>query len=138
LSNELLVEYLPKYIAGAVQARSQPHPDRATYSRKLTKMDGNLDWAKPANQLECEIRAFSEWPKSHAHLAGKDVIITKAHVELSENGTQIAAPGMITVSDQKELLVQTGNGVLVIDNLKPAGGKEMTARAFLAGHPNIT
>lgn len=123
LSDTLLQENLPKYTSGSLKPRSQPHPDRATYSRKLTKDDGVLDLSKPAEQLEREIRAYKEWPKSTTTLAGKDVIITEAHVADS--------------AEPKDLSLKTGNGLLIIDKLKPAGGKEMTAQAFLAGHKHL-
>ncbi len=131
LSNDLLVEYLPRYIDGSVQARNQPHPDRATYSRKLTKLDGNLDWKKPAKQLEREVRAYYGWPGSRTMLSDKEVIITQAHV-VDKTGQ----PGQIKVED-RELIVFTGDKALSIDKLKPVGKNEMTAQAFLAGRPNI-
>src|SRR3989338_4374228 len=81
LSNSMLVEYLPRYISGKVKPRAQPHENRATYSRKLTKADGIIDWEKPAKQLEHEVRAYTSWPKSLTTLAGKEVILLKTHVE---------------------------------------------------------
>jgi len=130
LSDQLLKSDLPTYVAGKLPARAQPHPDRATYSRKLTKEDGLLDFRKSARQLEREVRAFIEWPKSHAKLADFDVIITKASV--TDNGGE---PGTVTVKD-KRLLINCGEGALVIEKLKPAGKSEMTAGAFLAGYSN--
>src|ERR1700741_1928229 len=133
LSNALLQEYIPKYIAGTVSPRQQSHPGRATYSRKLTKEDGIIDWNKPAAVLEREIRAFIEWPKSRTTFNGKDVIITKAHAVPSQ--PQSSKPGNIDIAEQiKEFGVITGSGTLWIDELKPAGKKEMPAKAFLAGY----
>lgn len=131
LSNELLVDYLPRYQNGELRPRSQPHPNRATYSRKLSKEDGLLDWTKPAEQLEREIRAFTSWPKSYTQLGDKDVIITKAHVV-----TTTMKPGEI-VATKKELLIGTSKGALAIDVLKPAGKAEMTVQGFLAGYKQL-
>ena len=79
LSHELLVRNLPKYIDG--QVKPAPQSDTAvSYSRKLTKADGQIDWHKPADEVEREIRAFLEWPKSRAKLGTTEVIITKAKV----------------------------------------------------------
>ncbi len=128
LSNLLLANYLPKYIIGDISPRNQPHPVRATYSRKLTKDDGIIDWFKPAEQIEREIRAFIDWPKSRANVGDKEVIITKAHVV-----DKMGSPGQQSV-ENKLLLVFTGEKALVIDKLKPAGKNEMTAQAFLAGN----
>lgn len=130
LSDQLLKSDLSAYVAGKLPARAQPHPDRATYSRKLTKEDGLLDFRKSARQLEREVRAFVEWPKSRTKLAGIDVIITKASV--SDNRGE---PGTVIVQD-KRLLINCAEGALVIKKLKPAGKSEMTAEAFLAGYSN--
>jgi methionyl-tRNA formyltransferase len=128
LSYTMLRTHLPAYVSGKLRPRSQPHPDRATYSRKLTKEDGIIDWEKPAEQLEREIRAFVEWPKSRSEVAGKEVVITKARV-VPEPG----APGNTEVRN-KELLVFCAEGALLIEKLKPAGKKEMNAQAFINGY----
>lgn len=131
LSNELLVEFLPRYASGEVQPKQQPHPNRATYSRKLTKQDGIIDWHKPAEVIEREIRAYAEWPKSRTTLAGREVIITKATVL-----DMTLAPEKV-IAENKQLIVGCGEGSLRIERLKPAGKQEMTAEAFLAGYSNL-
>lgn len=128
LSNELLKEFAPKYIAQEVQSHQQPHPNRATYSRKLTKEDGDIDWAKSAQEIEREIRAYSAWPKSRAKLAGRDVTITKARV-FPGHGT----PGEVRIID-KDMVVFCGADGLLIERLKPAGKNEMNAEAFINGY----
>lgn len=133
LSNELLGEYLPRYTAGKVQPRAQSHPERATYSRKLRKEDGVINWHKPAVQIEREIRAFLEWPRSRTTLAGKEVIITKAHAVPSEPVE--AKPGDVEyISDAKTIMISTASGSLCIDRLQPAGKKEIDAAAFINGY----
>ncbi len=104
-----------------------------SYSRKLTKEDGIIDWNKPAAVIEREIRAFIEWPKSRTTLGGKDVIITKAYAVPSQ--PMNAEPGDIDIVEQSKAFgIVTGKGTLWIDELKPAGKKEMPAKAFLAGY----
>ncbi|HRJ91420.1 MAG TPA: methionyl-tRNA formyltransferase [Candidatus Saccharibacteria bacterium] len=119
LSDTLLQEYVPPYLTGTLTPKAQPHPDRATYSRKLTKADGNINWDEPAQLIEQKIRAFQGWPQSRTRLGSVDVIITKAHVS----------------SSQTPLSVLCGDGnYLAIDFIKPAGKKEMPAEAFLRGY----
>lgn len=131
LSNELLVEFLPRYASGEVQPKQQPHTDRATYSRKLTKQDGIIDWHKPAEVIEREIRAYTEWPKSRTTLAGREVIITKATV------VDVPLAPEKVIAENKQLIVGCSEGSLRIERLKPAGKQEMTAEAFLAGYGNL-
>lgn len=128
LGSELLIEVLPDIANGSLKPHQQPHPDRATYCRLLTKEDGIIDWSKSAEQLEREIRAFAGWPKSRTILGDKEIIITKAEV-VDESGT----PGEIRASN-KEIIVYCAEKALKILKLKPAGKGEMTTEAFLAGN----
>ncbi len=136
LSNVLLKENIPKYLNGmsepVVQEVIQKKFDlKTSYTRKLTKQDGVIDWNKPAKQLAREVRAYLDWPKSKTKLGDIDVIITKAHIIEADNPK--LKPGEIE-SMTNSLVIQTGDGKLCIDNLKPVGKKEMVARAFLAGY----
>lgn len=133
LGADLLLEVLPDIFDGQVKPRQQPHPDRdASYTKLIKKADGLIDWSKPADRLEREIRAYAVWPGSRAQLAGRDVIITAAHSVPDDSpgrtaGRATAAAGLIRV--------ECGQGYLCIEKLKPAGKAEMTAKAFLAGNP---
>lgn len=142
LSDALLKKEVPRYLidgGGADQASLAStipdYPSEPSYSRKLTKEDGLLDFTKSAEVLERQIRAFIEWPKSRTTLGGKDVIITKAHsVPSSFSDT----PGDVDIiKDMGVLMIQCANGYLCVDMLKPAGKKEMTAKAFLAGYSHL-
>ena len=140
LSYELLRKQLPAYITGESttlidQADMHRHidsyPDTPSYSRKLTKADGLLDFTKSAKELEREIRAFHEWPKSRTRLAHKDVVILQAHVVDARDTSKKPGDAFI---DDKQLCVQTSDGVLVVTSLKPAGKQAMSAESFLAGY----
>ncbi|MEO6513821.1 MAG: methionyl-tRNA formyltransferase, partial [Candidatus Saccharimonadales bacterium] len=138
ISYQALCEILPGYLDGNIQPAPQEEVSIAndttpTYSRKLTKDDGILDFTKPAVVLEREIRAFIEWPKSRTTIAGKDVIITKAHASTTSSDHTIGRP----YSENRELIIPTSEGNFVVDALQPAGKKEMTAEAFLAGHKHL-
>lgn len=135
LSYALLKDTLPRYLRGEVKSANQAKVAEAvgysaepSYSRKLTKEDSILDWQKPAVQLEREIRAYLDWPKSRTILGGHAVIITQAHAAAGD-GT----PGEIWLQD-KHLGMYAAQGILMIDALKPAGKQEMTVEAFLNGY----
>lgn len=127
MGKNLLLATLPLIISGEI--KPTPQDDRlATYDRRFTKVDGSIDWSKSAQQIEREIRAFIDWPKSRTTLGSKDVIITKASVS-DKTGT----PGAVLVED-KNLFVFCGENALLVEQLKPAGKQEMTSQAFLAGY----
>ncbi|MDB5182011.1 MAG: fmt, methionyl-tRNA formyltransferase [Candidatus Saccharibacteria bacterium] len=132
LSDALLRDELPRYINKQITAPQSMTGREVSYSRKLTKADSILDFTKPADQLEREIRAYAEWPKSRTVLGDKEVIVTKAHL-LPQNVSKI---GTIWLG-AKQFGFQTSHGILVVDALKPAGKGEMTAEAFLAGYKHL-
>jgi methionyl-tRNA formyltransferase len=132
----LLEREVPRYLDLVAAGENRPASQEITgrklsYSRKLTKEDGVLDWSKPAEQLEREIRAFLEWPKSRTRLKDLDIVITKAQV--ADGSGQ---PGTWSIKD-KQPIVYCGSKALVIAMLKPAGKKEMTGEAFLAGYRKL-
>ena len=133
LSDALLKEFLPLYESGKVHPAPQLEATIAdssvpTYSRKLKKQDSILDWNKPARELQCEVRAFIEWPRSRTKIGDVNVIITKAHV------SEISGPTGTIYYKEKQLGMHCSEGTLIFDSLIPAGKKEMTASAFLSGY----
>jgi methionyl-tRNA formyltransferase len=132
IARNLLIKNLPLVLSGELLPKEQDH-NLATYDSLINKSDGVIDWQKPAVQLEREVRAYRGWPGSRTKLAEKDVIITQASV-LNTNQPQ-KKPGSIELIDNN-ILVATSKGSLVIERLKPAGKREMSAREFIIGHKN--
>lgn len=137
LSDGLLKETIPAYLQGLVAAVSQEEAARAlrrntepSYSRKLQKEDGIINWSKPAIDIEREIRAFAGWPRSTCTLGGVEVVVTKATL-IREN----LAPGKLQIS-KKSLIIGCGSNSLQILSVIPAGKKEMDTASFLNGYRN--
>lgn len=136
LSVDLLKANLLNYVSGKLKPLSQEEMAQKfgvdiSYTRKLKKTDGQLDWLKEATALEREIRAFQPWPKSRADLGGGiEVIITEAVVAQKDKAGK---PGELLIEPGR-LFVGTGKDWLEIKRLKPAGKSEMTAQSFLAGY----
>lgn len=130
LGAELLTGILPKIVAQQITPRQQPHPVRATYSHKITKAQGVLNFGKPAVRLEREVRAYTNWPKSSTTIAGIEVVVLKATVDPSMKGNQ----GEMFKTPDKKIGVYCSEGALIITELKPAGRQAMTSEGFLAGY----
>lgn len=135
LSDTLLKEQVARYLSNGktisqsdIPSQIPDYPNTPTYSRKLTKQDGILDFTKSAPELEREIRAFLEWPKSRTKLADIDVIITSA-IATDDRGN----PGEYQINNA-ELLLFCVKGALSVREIKPAGKQAMPIGAFLAGY----
>ncbi|HTE58535.1 MAG TPA: methionyl-tRNA formyltransferase [Verrucomicrobiae bacterium] len=129
----MLLEVLPGILDGSIIALPQDE-ESATYDSLISKDHGAIDWNKPAANLEREIRAYAEWPRSRTTLANKDVIVTKAHATASS--LPQSQPADIATVDG-DIAIATSDGILHIERLQPAGKSEMTAQAFLAGHKHL-
>lgn len=126
----MLLELLPAISNGSLAPTEQNDAD-ATYDKLITKDMAEINWQQPAIIIERQIRALAEWPKSRTNIGGRDVVITAAHV-IEGNGT----PGVIWL-EGREIGMHTAEGILVIDQLVPAGKKLMSGSDFLLGYKPI-
>lgn len=99
----------------------------ATYAHKLDKAEARIDWAQPATQIDRQIRAFNPWPVAHTSLDEKPLRIWAAAL-LPDQAN--AAPGTIINSGKTSIDVATGNGVLRLTQIQPAGKKAMPAADY--------
>jgi methionyl-tRNA formyltransferase len=82
---QVLKTILPVYLEGKIKLRKQNH-SQATFTQKLTRDSGKIDWQKPADYSERFIRAMHSWPGAwtEIQLKKKDkkrLKILKAHLE---------------------------------------------------------
>jgi methionyl-tRNA formyltransferase len=127
LGAELLSETLPRYLSGELRLEAQDD-DKATYAHMLKKEDGRLDFTRPADELARRVRALNPWPGAFMEWNGEMLKVHRAH----DNGTEKAPAGQRLV-DEGQAAVSTGSGLLILDNVQPAGKKPMSGKAFLAG-----
>ncbi|RUO47970.1 methionyl-tRNA formyltransferase [Pseudidiomarina donghaiensis] len=102
----------------------------ATYAKKLSKEEAQLDWNQSAEVLERWVRAFNPWPICWLKTAAGDVVkIWQADVV---PGGQYQA-GTIIQADKSGIVVQTAQHALRLLQLQPPGKKPMAAADFLNG-----
>ncbi len=127
LGAELLLETLPLYFAGNLQP--QPQDERlATYAPLLKKEDGLLDFSLSASELERRVRAFNPWPGAYMLWRGQTLKIHRARA--IEEAQSI--PGQRTIY-QNLPAIGCSQGLLVLDEVQPAGKKTMAGSDFLHG-----
>lgn len=126
LGADLLVETLPHYLAGKIIPQPQPE-EGATYAPMLKKEEGKLDFTHDVNELERRVRAFNPWPGAFLDFDDALLKIHKAHVEKGD------APEGQRLIYQSQPAVSARGGILVLDEVQPAGKKSMSGKSFLAG-----
>ena len=111
-----------------------PQDDReATYAAKLTKQEAVIDWCRPAEELDRQIRAFNPWPVAQTSVNGQTLRIWSAQPLA---GKANVSPGTVIGRDKQGIDVACGEGVLRLTWLQPAGSKPMDVAAFLNGRPD--
>ncbi|WKZ39847.1 MAG: methionyl-tRNA formyltransferase [Anaerolineales bacterium] len=129
LGADLLIETLPDYIDGKIIPQTQPE-EGATYAPMLTKEDGRLEFSKPAAELERRVRAMNPWPGAFMELDGAILKVHRAHVDA---GNASAGQRLVV---QNQPAVGAGGGILILEEVQPAGKKPMSGTSFLAGARN--
>jgi len=126
----LLINTLPGYLDGSLRPQHQDS-SHATYAPLIKKAAGLLDFSLPAIDLERRIRAFNPWPGAFIYWKEQVLKLYLAHV--------VRAPAE---SPGKKIIYQdlpaftTGDGILVIDELQPAGKHILKGKTFLQGARN--
>ena len=114
-----------------VAALAAPHTPvaqdnmRATYAAKITKDEAVINWREGAALIARKVRAYNPFPGAATTLNGELLKIWRARA-LDGCGE----PGAVDVGT---LRVACGTGKLEIQELQRAGGKRLSAPAFLAG-----
>lgn len=127
LGAEMLKTYIFSYLEGKIEPKPQDD-SRATTCSMLHKEDGQINWSKPAQEINDQIRAFKDWPGSFTTLNKIEVKINKARVV-----AQPGRPGKIVLQTDK-IFVGTGQNSLEILAIQPAGKRPMTAAEFIRGY----
>lgn len=130
---KLLVETLPSLEDGTAVFEKQPEESPTAYAGMIKKSMGDLDWTRPAEELERLIRGLNPWPSAYTKMDGKTLKIWKAQV-LEEEREEDYMPGTILLTEQQEFMVQTGKGILKITELQLEGKKRMDTSSFLRGY----
>ena len=111
------------------RAAAEPQDESlATYAPRLTKAQAEVDWGKPASQLEREVRAYNPWPVSFTSLDGDNLRLWRAEAVEADVS---CAPGEVSVHDRAGVCVGCGAGALRVTELQFAGRKRVTAAQAL-------
>jgi methionyl-tRNA formyltransferase len=129
---QLLLETLPLWLDG--QIKPQPQDEGlASYTRVITKNDGEIDWRLPALELCRRVRAFDPWPGCYTSWRGKRLKIVKV---VLLDGEKVGEPGRVVALPRlgpAVVGVESGGGVLGLIKVQLEGKREMSAEEFVRG-----
>ena len=111
----------------------------ATYAPRINKADALIDWARPAVEIDRQIRAYNPWPVAETVLDGERMRCWKSilvaadllHPESAGPATQV---GRVEAATNQGIDVRTGEGLLRLVELQMPGRRRMNAGDFARGN----
>ncbi len=127
---KLCVTTMKKIEDGTVTYIKQNEAD-ATHTSMIQKKLGKINWNMSAITIERLIRGLNPWPSAYTMLDEKTLKIWKATAIDSGESKQA---GCIVKAEKKNLWIQTGNGILALEEVQLEGKKRMSIEDFLRGY----
>ncbi len=137
---EMIIETLEQIEKGTENPVVQNEKE-ASYCTVFKKEDGIVDWSQSAKNICAKVRALYGWPTAFTSLQNSILTIHEATI-YNSNGTEhesaFEKEGTIIGIDKKcGILIQTGNGILAVQNLQKQGKKAMHWKDFINGAKNL-
>ena len=84
---KLCVQTLEAIANGTAVYTPQNH-EEATHTKMIKKKLGEMEWEKPAQELERLVRGLNPWPSAYTHLNGKTLKIWRAAAQEQESAPE--------------------------------------------------
>ena len=128
----LLIETLVELESGRLI--QIPQTGETNYAPLLKREHERLDWSRSAVELHHQVRGLNPWPGAYTTFRGEVLKVWRSAPFLqADQGADITESGQIIRVIEDGLLVQTGEGVLRIWEVQPAGKRSMPAKDFFNG-----
>ena len=125
-----LAGVLLRLSAGEPLPRTPQPAAGVTLAPKIRGAEAAIDWNQPADSIDRQIRAFDPVPGAFASVDGRLVKVWRA----DPVPRALDAPaGTVLDADAAGIVVACGAGAVRLAELQPAGGRRMSAAAFVAG-----
>ncbi|MDI6778140.1 MAG: methionyl-tRNA formyltransferase [Patescibacteria group bacterium] len=133
----LLPETLPSWISGSIKAAPQDEK-KASFCKIIKKEDGKMDWNDSAEKIFRKYKAYFPWPGIYSFFSdnGKKKRLKLVEIKTIPGAGAGEKPGEV-VEYEKEIVIQTGKGIIILKKVQPEGKKEMDIKEFLRGRKDF-
>ncbi len=152
MGGALLLRTLDRLEEGSITPVPQDDA-QSCYAKMLRKEMGQIDWSKSAEEIGRLVRGLNPWPSAYTNwnhkllkiwmaspvsqgqlgvleAAGKEAASDAA---ADAEGKALPAPGTVVAAAKDRLWIQTGDGLLALEDVQLEGKKRMPAASLLMG-----
>ncbi|MDU5560309.1 methionyl-tRNA formyltransferase [Anaerococcus vaginalis] len=130
IGSEVILESVLNY-DDFMKNRIKQDNDKATFTKKITKETGKIDFNQSKEEIINKIRAFVEFPKAYFSYKNENVKILKASPVEIEN-PEISFVYKANKNDK--IIIGCKNGGIIIEKIQFPGKKAMDTKSFLLGN----
>ncbi|USS91138.1 methionyl-tRNA formyltransferase [Fructilactobacillus carniphilus] len=134
VGRDLLLDTLPKLTKHEITPKPQAE-DQVVFSPTIKRGEEQLDFRKPAQNLDWKVRALRPNPGAYALVDGKRYKFWD--VQPVEKTTNLASGQVVTRTKHSLEIAAGDQTVLQINELQPAGKPRTTIQAFLNGNQTL-
>jgi methionyl-tRNA formyltransferase len=124
---DLLLSMLDDYVSGTIVPVPQP-AEGLCYAHKLEKVEGALDWTRPASFLERQVRGLQPWPGCWFYYHNEMIKLLSASVEPCPSGDHAAGQLL-----DRQALIACGTDALRLLRVQRPGKAPVSATDFING-----
>lgn len=114
-----------------IEKRIKQDDDKATFTKKITKEMGEIDFNQTKEEIINKIRAFVEFPKAYFSYKDQSVKILKASPVEIEN-PKISF--VYKANKDDKIIIGCKNGGIKVEKIQFPGKKAMDTKSFLLGN----
>lgn len=113
------------------KAREKQNEEEATYAPMIQKALGEIRWEKSNQEIDALVRGLNPWPVAYTYYDGQMIKVWQA---VKIMGQTEYAPGTILEVDKAGIHVQTGSGILIIEEIQAPNKKRMPVSEYIKGN----
>ncbi|MFH0772245.1 MAG: methionyl-tRNA formyltransferase [Candidatus Omnitrophota bacterium] len=130
---DLLSRSIPLIESGRQELKRQ-NEAKATFTPKLKKEDGLINWTEDATLIHNKVRGLYNWPGTFSDFRGRKIKIWETETAVDAIRNERSKPGEIIKVESSAIFVACGCGVLKIKELQVEGGRRVAVSDYLSGH----
>lgn len=129
VSANLLLVTLFQMAHGEIEPMAQDD-SLASYTSKISRADSIVDWTKSSEEIVRRWRAFYPWPGLTTTLGDKSLKL----IEIERLEGTSGQPGTVMNVSNQGIDIATGDGLVRVKQIQPAGKRAMSVSDYLRGH----